>query len=197
MPDGSRCGRRGRRRAPHRVGVRAGRGGPADRRSGRGRGMRPGRLRPGPDPVGDQRGAGQAGGLADDGEAAPAFPTPEPPMAARITRAKKKIAAARVPYRVPDATELPERLAAVLDVVHLLFTTGHTAPAGASLQRRDLTERALDLARMLRLLLPGDSAAAGLLALILLTDARRHARTGPDGQLRLLADQDPEHGDRA
>lgn len=71
-------------------------------------------------------------------------------MAARITRAKKKIAAARIPYQVPSASELPDRLAAVLDVVHLVFATGHTAPAGESLQRRDLAERALDLARMLR-----------------------------------------------
>jgi RNA polymerase sigma factor (sigma-70 family) len=123
-------------------------------------------------------------------EVARAFLTSESTMAARITRAKKKIAAARVPYRVPDATELPERLAAVLDVVHLLFTTGHTAPAGASLQRRDLAERALDLARMLRVLLPGDSAVAGLLALILLTDARRDTRVTADGQLLVLAEQD-------
>jgi RNA polymerase sigma-70 factor, ECF subfamily len=123
-------------------------------------------------------------------EVARAFLTSESTMAARITRAKKKIAAARVPYRVPDATELPERLAAVLDVVHLLFTTGHTAPAGASLQRRDLAERALDLARMLRLLLPDDPAVTGLLALILLTDARRDTRVTADGQLLVLAEQD-------
>ena len=106
-------------------------------------------------------------------EVARAFLVSEPTMAARITRAKKKIAAARIPYRVPAASELPDRLAAVLDVVHLVFTTGHTAPAGESLQRRDLAERALDLASMLRHLLPGDPAVAGLLALILLTDARR------------------------
>src|SRR6266508_3279985 len=93
---------------------------------------------------------------------------------AEQTRAKKKIAAARIPYRVPSASELPDRIAAVLDVVHLVFTTGHTAPAGQSLQRRDLAERALDLARMLRQLLPDDPAVTGLLALILLTDARRH-----------------------
>src|SRR5215468_3236107 len=81
------------------------------------------------------------------GEVASAFLVSEPTMAARITRAKKKIAATRIPYQVPPASELPDRLAAVLDVVHLLFTTGHTAPAGPSLQRRDLAERALDLAR--------------------------------------------------
>jgi RNA polymerase sigma-70 factor (ECF subfamily) len=130
-------------------------------------------------------------------EVARAFLVSEPTMAARITRAKKKIAAARIPYRVPPASELPDRLAAVLDVVHLVFTTGHTAPAGESLQRRDLAERALDLARMLRQLLPGDPAVAGLLALILLTDARRHTRTTADGRLLLLAEQDRTRWDRA
>ncbi len=111
-------------------------------------------------------------------------------MAARITRAKKKIAAARIPYRVPRPDELPERLAAVLDVVHLVFTTGHTAPSGDALQRRDLAERALDLARMLRLLLPDEPSVAGLLALILLTDARRHARIDASGRLLRLGEQD-------
>jgi RNA polymerase sigma-70 factor (ECF subfamily) len=130
-------------------------------------------------------------------EVAKAFLVPEATMAARITRAKKKITAARIPYAVPAPEDLPERLAAVLDVVHLVFTTGHTAPAGATLQRRDLAERALDLARMLRLLLPGEPAAAGMLALILLTDARRHTRTGPDGRLLLLAEQDRAQWDRA
>jgi RNA polymerase sigma-70 factor (ECF subfamily) len=131
------------------------------------------------------------------GEVARAFLVSEPTMAARITRAKKKIAAARIPYHVPAASELPDRLAAVLDVVHLVFTTGHTAPAGQSLQRRDLAERALDLARMLRHLLPGDPAVAGLLALILLTDARRHTRTSPSGRLLLLAEQDRTRWDQA
>jgi RNA polymerase sigma-70 factor (ECF subfamily) len=131
------------------------------------------------------------------GEVASAFLVSEPAMAARITRAKKKIAAARIPYRVPPPSELPDRLAAVLDVVHLLFTTGHTAPAGQSLQRRDLAERALDLARLLQQLLPGDPAVAGLLALILLTDARRHTRTAADGRLLLLAEQDRTRWDRA
>ena len=130
-------------------------------------------------------------------EVASAFLVSEPTMAARITRAKKKIAAARIPYQVPPPAELPARLAAVLDVVHLLFTTGHTAPVGQSLQRRDLVERALDLARMLRQLLPDDPAVAGLLALILLTDARRHTRTAADGQLILLAEQDRSRWDRA
>ena len=131
------------------------------------------------------------------GEVASAFLVSEPTMAARITRAKKKIAAARIPYQVPPPGELPARLAAVLDVVHLLFTTGHTAPAGQSLQRRELVERALDLAHMLRQLLPNDPAVAGLLALILLTDARRHTRIAADGQLVLLAEQDRSRWDRA
>jgi RNA polymerase sigma-70 factor (ECF subfamily) len=82
-------------------------------------------------------------------------------MAARITRAKKKIAAARIPYRVPPRDELPERVDAVCEVVHLLFTTGHAAPAGAELIRRDLVERAHDLARMLHVLLPEDPDVTG------------------------------------
>jgi predicted RNA polymerase sigma factor len=118
-------------------------------------------------------------------------------MAARITRAKKKIAVARIPYRVPPAAELPERVDAVLSVVHLLFTTGHTTPAGTELVRRDLVERSVELARMLRRLLPRDPAVAGLLALLLLTDARRETRTGGDGRLLLLEEQDRSRWDRA
>jgi predicted RNA polymerase sigma factor len=105
-------------------------------------------------------------------EVARAFLVSKPTMAARITRAKKKIAVARIPYRVPPAAELPERIDAVLSVVHLLFTTGHTVPTGDELVRRDLVERSLQLCRMLRRLLPRDPAVAGLLALLLLTDAR-------------------------
>jgi RNA polymerase sigma-70 factor (ECF subfamily) len=123
-------------------------------------------------------------------EVARAFLVSEPTMAARITRAKKKIAVARIPYRVPPAAELPERVDAVLAVVHLLFTTGHTTPSGDELVRRDLVERSLELARMLRRLLPDDPAVAGLLALLLLTDARRETRTGPDGRLLLMEEQD-------
>jgi RNA polymerase sigma-70 factor (ECF subfamily) len=125
-----------------------------------------------------------------------AFLVSEPTMAARITRAKKKIANARIPYRVPPVDELPSRIDAVLTVIHLLFTTGHTAPAGSDLVRRDLVERSLDLTRILRALLPGDADVAGLLALILLTDARRATRLGDDGHLVLLADQDRSHWDR-
>ena len=91
---------------------------------------------------------------------------------------------------MPPADELPERLTAVLDVIHLLFTTGHTAPVSDDLVRRDLVERALDLCRMLRLLLPTDPDVAGLLALILLTDARRTTRVDRTGRLLLLEEQD-------
>jgi RNA polymerase sigma-70 factor (ECF subfamily) len=98
---------------------------------------------------------------------------------------------------MPSVADLPERTEAVLAVVHLLFTTGHTAPAGADLIRRDLVERALDLARMLRALLPDDADVAALLALILLTDARRETRVGPDGRLLLLAEQDRTRWDAA
>jgi RNA polymerase sigma-70 factor (ECF subfamily) len=130
-------------------------------------------------------------------EVARAFLLAEPTMAARITRAKKKIATARIPYRMPSVADLPERTEAVLAVVHLLFTTGHTAPAGADLIRRDLVERALDLARMLRALLPDDADVAALLALILLTDARRETRIAADGRLLLLAEQDRTRWDAA
>src|SRR4051794_35485608 len=130
-------------------------------------------------------------------EVARAFLLPEATMAARITRAKKKISAARIPYRVPPAAELPARIDAVLGVVHLLFTTGHTAASGPSLRRPDLVERALDLARMLQVLLPGDADVAGLLALILLTDARRETRVGADGRLLLLEEQDRSRWDAA
>jgi RNA polymerase sigma-70 factor (ECF subfamily) len=129
-------------------------------------------------------------------EVARVFLVPEATMAARLTRAKKKITAARIPYRVPPAGELPARVDAVLSVVHLLFTAGHTAAAGPSLQRPDLVERALDLARMLRLLLPADADVAGLLALVLLTDARRETRVTPDGRLLLLEEQDRSRWDR-
>jgi predicted RNA polymerase sigma factor len=129
-------------------------------------------------------------------DVARAFLVGEATMAARITRAKKKIAVARIPYRVPSAAELPERVDAVLAVLHLLFTAGHTTPAGTELVRRDLVQRAVELCRLLRRLLPRDPAVAGLLALFLLTDARRETRTGPDGRLLLLDEQDRSRWDR-
>ncbi|HSR23727.1 MAG TPA: sigma-70 family RNA polymerase sigma factor, partial [Candidatus Eisenbacteria bacterium] len=124
-----------------------------------------------------------------------AFLVPEPTMAARLTRAKKKITAARVPYRVPGADELPERLDSALAVVHLVFTVGHTS-GGPALVRVDLVERALDLGRVLARLLPEEPEALGLLALLELTDARRPARVDADGELVLLEDQDRSLWDR-
>ncbi|WP_197946662.1 RNA polymerase sigma factor [Phytohabitans suffuscus] len=125
-----------------------------------------------------------------------AFLVSEPTMAARITRAKKKIATAGIPYRVPPAAELPRRLDAVLTVIHLLYTTAHTAPTGASLTRADLATRALDLARMLLALMPGEREVKGLLALLLVTDARRATRVDADGRLLRLEDQDRSLWDR-
>jgi RNA polymerase sigma factor (sigma-70 family) len=126
-----------------------------------------------------------------------AFLVAESAMAARITRAKKKIAVARIPYRVPRHAELPERLRPVLNVVHLLFTAGHTAPSGPSLVRADLVERAMDLARMLRELMPDETEVRGLYALLLVTDARRATRTDEHGRLVRLEDQDRSRWDRA
>jgi RNA polymerase sigma-70 factor (ECF subfamily) len=128
---------------------------------------------------------------------AQAFLVSEPTMAARLTRAKKKIAAARIPYVVPARDGLPVRLDAVLSVIHLLYSTGHTAPSGASLVRDELTSRALDLARMLRSLLPADREAAGLLALLLSHHARRATRTSSDGRLLRLEEQDRSRWDHA
>jgi RNA polymerase sigma-70 factor (ECF subfamily) len=128
-------------------------------------------------------------------ETARAFLVSEPTMAARITRAKKKIAQAGIPYRVPRQEELPARVDAVLAALHLLFTTGHTAPGGDQLVRHDLVSRALDLTRMLHGLLPLPEVA-GLLALELLTDARRATRVSADGRILLLEDQDRASWDR-
>jgi RNA polymerase sigma factor (sigma-70 family) len=129
-------------------------------------------------------------------EIARAFLVPEATMAARITRAKRKIRVAGIPYRVPEGSELAPRIEQVLAVVHLVYTTGHAAPSGAQLMRRDLAERGQELARMLRALLPTDPDVAGLLALILLTDARRDARVNADGRLVLLEAQDRSRWDR-
>jgi RNA polymerase sigma-70 factor (ECF subfamily) len=130
-------------------------------------------------------------------QVARAFLVSESTMAARITRAKRKISAARIPYRVPDAEVLPERVGAVLTVVDLLFATGHVAPGGPGLFHAELIARSRGLARMLAELLPGDAEVAGLLALVLLTDARRAARTDAAGAAVLLADQDRTAWDRA
>lgn len=114
----------------------------------------------------------------------------EATVAARITRAKRKIAAAAIPFRVPVGAELDERLDAVLEVVYLIHTAGHTAVAGPDLMRPDLCAKARALAGLLADLMPDCSEAHGLLALCLLTGARAGSRSGPDGQLLLLADQD-------
>jgi len=123
-------------------------------------------------------------------DVARAFLVREATMAARLTRAKKKIAAARIPYRVPSRADLPARVGAVCEVLHLVFTAGHTAPSGERLVRTELVDAAVRHARTLRRLLPGDRQVAGLLALFLLVDARRAAREDDDGRLVLLADQD-------
>lgn len=129
-------------------------------------------------------------------EIARAFLVPEPTMAARLTRAKKKIAAAGIPYRVPGPADLAERLDGVLTVVYLAFTAGHTAgDGGDALVRDDLVSRSLDLGRVLAILLPDEPDVLGLLALMTLTDARRATRVDADGRLVLLADQDRSRWD--
>ena len=130
-------------------------------------------------------------------EVARAFLVPPTTMAQRLVRAKRKIRDARIPFRVPGADELPERLPTVLQAVYSIFTEGYAASSGPDLQRTDLTEEAIRLARILRRLLPGEQEVAGLLALMLLTDARRAARTGPDGEVVLLDDQDRTRWDHA
>jgi RNA polymerase sigma-70 factor, ECF subfamily len=129
-------------------------------------------------------------------EIAAAFLVPEETMAKRLVRAKAKIREARIPFRVPGQAELPERLGAVLRVIYLLFTEGHMASRGEALVRGDLCDRAIALARCVASLLPGEPEAAGLLALLLLTDARRAARTDDLGDLVLLEDQDRGRWDR-
>jgi RNA polymerase sigma-70 factor (ECF subfamily) len=120
----------------------------------------------------------------------------ETTMAARLTRAKKKIVTARIPFRVPRADELPGRLRGVLGVIHLVFTAGHAAPSGASLMRPELMDQALHLARMLRDLMPDEREAWGLLALLLVTDARRSTRVDAQGRLLRLEEQDRSQWDR-
>ena len=129
------------------------------------------------------------GGLTT-AEIARSFLVPEATMAQRLVRAKRKIAGANIPYRVPSDHELPGRLPAVLAVVYLIFTEGHSASTGGSLVRFDLCGEALRLARLLAEVLPDETEVLGLLALLLLSDARRSTRVDAEGDLVLLADQD-------
>ncbi|HEX6658466.1 MAG TPA: sigma-70 family RNA polymerase sigma factor, partial [Ilumatobacter sp.] len=128
-------------------------------------------------------------------EIARAFLVPEATMRQRITRAKRKIAANNIPYRVPEASELPERLAAALAVIYLVFNEGYVATAGDELVRDDLCAEAIRLGRILAGLMPDEPEAIGLLALMLLIAARRPARAA-DGELVQLRDQDRELWDR-
>jgi len=129
------------------------------------------------------------GGLTT-AEIARAFLVPEPAMAQRLVRAKAKIRAARIPYRVPEDADLPDRLRAALAVVYLIFNEG-------LLSRAELSAEAIRLARVLAALMPDEPEVAGLLALMLLSESRRPARTTPGGDLVLLADQDPARWDEA
>ncbi len=129
------------------------------------------------------------GGLTTP-EIARAFLVPEATMAQRLVRAKAKIRAARIPYRVPYEADLPGRLRGVLAVIYLIYTEGHTASSGDRLVRGDLCVEAVRLARLLAELMPDEPEALGLLVLLLLSESRRPARTGPAGELITLAGQD-------
>ncbi|WP_328450659.1 RNA polymerase sigma factor [Amycolatopsis sp. NBC_00438] len=136
------------------------------------------------------------GGLTT-AQIAKAFLVPEATMARRVTRAKESIAAAGSSFGEPAAAEYTERLRVVLQVLYLIFNEGYTATSGTDLQVPELAHEAIRLTRAVRALRPDDGEVAGLLALLLLTDARREARTGPGGELVTLAEQDREHWDRA
>jgi RNA polymerase sigma factor (sigma-70 family) len=136
------------------------------------------------------------GGLTT-AQVARAFLVPEATMAQRISRAKQTIKAAGARFAMPPPAERAERLRVVLQVLYLIFNEGYTASSGPDLQRADLTTEAIRLARELHRLLPGDGEVAGLLALLLLTDARRPARSRPDGSLVPLAEQDRSRWDAA
>jgi len=129
-------------------------------------------------------------------EIARALLVSEPTMAQRLVRAKGKIRANNIPYQVPTDAELPDRLPPVLAVVYLIYNEGHVATSGHALMRDDLCAEAIRLARLLVQLMPDEGEAQGLLALLLLTEARRPARTGADGELVRLADQDRTLWDR-
>jgi RNA polymerase sigma factor (sigma-70 family) len=129
------------------------------------------------------------GGLTT-AEIARAFLVPEATMAQRISRGKQRIKVSGIPFRLPSAADFPARLAAVLHVLYLVFNEGYTASSGWSLQRTDLSQEAIRLTRIVQVILPKEPEVAGLLALMLFTDARRRARTGADGSLVPLAEQD-------